>query len=987
MVGIVGVQFGCGQLFNLWSFQNDAYVTFNQEINFADGVSMGVPFDDRLIGYWDMNDGSGIVVRDVSGNNNNGTFYGYNNGLISGAVHVAGQFENALSFNNSGDFVSLSSAISLTGEYTLSVWVNRFSALDYDFIFGSSEYDTKIGLTASGYLLVRAQLGGDTDYTVPVPTGKWVNIIVTRSSNDTIYAYVDGAKYPLFGGVAQPDPFYMDYIGVDDSENYFNGIIDTVCVYNCALSQSEIVLLSDGVRVGGGLINEWLFDESGDIIYDTHMWVDGKYGTAVNFANDYVQVDDSNEFALSPTWSVSAWMYPTKNGTMQTLLSKCDSETGWVFGTDVTGEFHVYTPEWESSSSRLPIDLNYWQLWTFTFDGSMLRYFKNDVAAGVASLVNDALPVTSNELQIGACSAFSSYFNGLIDDLRIYNRAISSAEVAALYCMGPYAQPDPVSYGAYYNFTDSVTNSTMLLHIDGSKSNSNNVALVTCTNFFENGQLAFQTNQSVIANIWTNLGRPAFTTGIWNQQNYTTTLLLDASFTAELNWNKYDIVVYTDQNSTVFPSNTTVSYGESKFFNFTAPQEYHLDVIIDGISQGRISNYTFSNVTAPHVVNVTSTQVFTINSSAVANGSVTPSGSVIVDYGRDQRFDFVADMGYHVSKVLVDNATQSLDEFYVFQNVTANHNLSVSFALNTYNITAIVDEHSIISPSNLSVVHGGNQQFNITADNGYVSHVYVDGEDCGNLTSYAFADVTETHTIVVVSEPAASPVVVPPDDNKTPTPSASPSEPPTQPPSDSLSSDELIVLVIGVIAAGFALFGLALKKGYITLEVADENPDADGFSTLGSVDSDAFDRRQITNLSALPLAVGGVAEGALGNQFSVYVEGVYVKEGKILLLKRNVVPFQGYWDVVGGLVAENESLKDVLQQQFKDALNLTVTVDKIVGGRIVESDGKTVIVVTFEVTSVHGEIKLGTKYSEYNWFSHAPINSTHDYTKYLRKKA
>ena len=47
-------------------------------------------------------------------------------------------------------------------------------------------------------------------------------------------------------------------------------------------------------------------------------------------------------------------------------------------------------------------------------------------------------------------------------------------------------------------------------------------------------------------------------------------------------------------------------------------------------------------------------------------------------------------------------------------------------------------------------------------------------------------------------------------------------------------------------------------------------------------------------------------------KFVVCVDGVYVKNGKILLLKRNVEPFKGCWHVVGGHVDEDESLKDAV---------------------------------------------------------------------------
>ena len=47
----------------------------------------------------------------------------------------------------------------------------------------------------------------------------------------------------------------------------------------------------------------------------------------------------------------------------------------------------------------------------------------------------------------------------------------------------------------------------------------------------------------------------------------------------------------------------------------------------------------------------------------------------------------------------------------------------------------------------------------------------------------------------------------------------------------------------------------------------------------------------------------------------VCVDGVYVKDSKILLLKRNVEPFKGYWRLVGGQVEKNESLKEGVKRE------------------------------------------------------------------------
>ncbi len=122
-----------------------------------------------------------------------------------------------------------------------------------------------------------------------------------------------------------------------------------------------------------------------------------------------------------------------------------------------------------------------------------------------------------------------------------------------------------------------------------------------------------------------------------------------------------------------------------------------------------------------------------------------------------------------------------------------------------------------------------------------------------------------------------------------------------------------------------------------------------------------------------------------GKNFCVCVAGVCVKDEKILLLKRNVEPFKGYWHVVGGHVEENETLKEALKREFKEETNLDVKVGKIVGGRMEETFDRTKLVVVFEVASAEGEIKLNSENKEYGWFSQVPLNSIYDYSKYLRK--
>lgn len=118
-------------------------------------------------------------------------------------------------------------------------------------------------------------------------------------------------------------------------------------------------------------------------------------------------------------------------------------------------------------------------------------------------------------------------------------------------------------------------------------------------------------------------------------------------------------------------------------------------------------------------------------------------------------------------------------------------------------------------------------------------------------------------------------------------------------------------------------------------------------------------------------------------KFVLCVDGIYVKDGKFLLLKRNVEPFKGFWHVVGGHVEENESLKEAVKREFKEETGLDVTVGGVVAGRIKETFDRIKIIVAFEVTSAKGEIRLNSENEAHGWFDTFPWNSVYDYAKYL----
>lgn len=119
-------------------------------------------------------------------------------------------------------------------------------------------------------------------------------------------------------------------------------------------------------------------------------------------------------------------------------------------------------------------------------------------------------------------------------------------------------------------------------------------------------------------------------------------------------------------------------------------------------------------------------------------------------------------------------------------------------------------------------------------------------------------------------------------------------------------------------------------------------------------------------------------------KFVLCVDGVYVKNGKIFLLKRDVEPFRGCWHVVGGHVEEDECVRDALKREFKEETGLDAEIGEIIDGRVEKTSDRIKIIVVLRVTSGKGEIKLNSENREFGWFKETPSNSVCNYSKYLR---
>jgi hypothetical protein len=166
----------------------------------------------------------------------------------------------------------------------------------------------------------------------------------------------------------------------------------------------------------------------------------GRFGGALAFngTNSWVTVNDSSSLDLTNAMTLEAWVRPFGPTSWQAAIIKeqaSDFAYGLYVNTDQDqssgvaningGDVAVNDP---SEDGQVP--MNTWTHLTTTYDGSILRLYENGILLNQASSPGK-IAVSSGPLRIGGDSIWGEYFNGLIDEVRVYNRALSQTEIQA----------------------------------------------------------------------------------------------------------------------------------------------------------------------------------------------------------------------------------------------------------------------------------------------------------------------------------------------------------------------------------------------------------------------------------------------------------------------------------------------------------------------------------------------------------------------------
>ncbi|HLC42884.1 MAG TPA: LamG-like jellyroll fold domain-containing protein [Methylomirabilota bacterium] len=195
-----------------------------------------------------------------------------------------------------------------------------------------------------------------------------------------------------------------------------------------------------------GLVAAYSFNSSGTTVTDLSgngntgavsgaTWTaSGKFGGALSFngTSNLVTVNDSNSLDLTTGMTLEAWVRPTTlSGWRTVLLKERQGDLAYAIYANTStnrpsGE--IATPNSADTRGSAQLALNTWSHIALTYSGTILRLYVNGVQASSRS-VSGSITTSTGALRIGGNAVWGEYFAGQIDEVRVYNRVLSQAEI------------------------------------------------------------------------------------------------------------------------------------------------------------------------------------------------------------------------------------------------------------------------------------------------------------------------------------------------------------------------------------------------------------------------------------------------------------------------------------------------------------------------------------------------------------------------------
>ncbi len=416
-----------------------------------------------LIAYWSFDDGS---ATDFSDNSNNGT--------IHGATIVTGVSGSAVRLDGVDDYISIpySSDFAYTigqDSITVSAWVNPLNpgTPDHGAIYSDRAVDNGVVAVDMSVNQDEFTLGGWS----PTATGYSISDVNVPDANQwyLMTAVFDSIEAKLYINGSLASSVSLDSVSLSNGgtgiilgkaqggywENYFNGIIDEVRVYNRALSANEIRENCHAT----GLCAHYRFENfSGPVIDETGVHsgvnngaargVSGKVGNAFDFDGIDDYVDTNYQIGnLSSDKTINFWLKTITAETSHICSSYDGDDYLYIFLNrfENTISYGLYdgTNEIELIATNATYRDGNWHMVTITQDGasySDIRIYIDGISQSLTDYESGTVnsdPVDVNIFigarNINGVPANYHFANVELDEIRVYNRTLSASEVLSLF--------------------------------------------------------------------------------------------------------------------------------------------------------------------------------------------------------------------------------------------------------------------------------------------------------------------------------------------------------------------------------------------------------------------------------------------------------------------------------------------------------------------------------------------------------------------------
>jgi hypothetical protein len=279
----------------------------------------------------------------------------------------------------------------------------------------------------------------------------FINLTQDTSSDQNRYARLRNrvfgtGKYNFYVELSCLDPATLDcFEGLK-----FNRIIN----YNitCNASNTTFYISNYTLKSDPALVAIWRFDEGLDNLAADNSgegndatiiganWTTGKYGSALQYNGTSNYVETSIQKNVSGAFTVSLWAKVQDNNPRTIISTQGPSNYGFnvefLNGNLINASIGTGTV-WlaHSASASLTYTKNYWYHIAYAVNRTGYRIFINGTLAntGTYSAGTPVLFDVNHTLNIGRRQDATKYFNGTIDDVKIWSRALTDAEVLSEY--------------------------------------------------------------------------------------------------------------------------------------------------------------------------------------------------------------------------------------------------------------------------------------------------------------------------------------------------------------------------------------------------------------------------------------------------------------------------------------------------------------------------------------------------------------------------